>query len=201
MQKSSFLFLLLLCGIALLGAWQAVSGAEAQQAIVRFLALSAYFLLCVSLMIGPLSVFSLSFAHLIEPRRAVGLAAFAFAALHILLVAGLYLGWNLGFILSQFSLWIAVPAAAILAAMALTSSDFAVARLGMASWKALQRFVYPAFALITIHFFIIAGQPSFSGFDAAELLLLALGGITVILQVAGFVKKRGRGAQPSAAPA
>jgi len=190
MQKSSFLYLLLICGIALLAAYHAFSQDLAPTVIVRLLALSAYFLLCVSLIIGPLVVFNLSLAPLIEPRRAVGLAAFVFAALHLLLVVGLYFNWQVLESVSGFPNLVAVPAAAILAALALTSSDWATAKMGLATWKLLHRLVYVAFVLITAHFVLLARGLSFSHLNLAEASLLALGAITVILQVAGFMKKR-----------
>jgi len=192
MQKTSFLFLLLLLGISLIGAYQALTGAPATAATARFLALSAFFLLCVSLMIGPLAVFQPEkFASLIEPRRAVGLAAFFFAALHIVVVISLYFGWDFASVLSFPQLVIAVPAAAILALLALTSCDYAVEKMGMAKWKTLQYLVYPSFILLFIHFmlksnglFAKQGAALSLNFSEAALLLFALA--TIALQVAGF---------------
>ena len=189
MNKTSFLCLLLLCGIALLGAHSAFSGAGAQTVAIRFLALSGYFLLCVSLIIGPLALFFPSLAQLIEPRRAVGLAAFAFVALHVLLASGLYFNWNVAKIVAMAPLAVAVPAAIILLILALTSSNWAIAKMGMNAWKLVQRFVYLAFALVTVHFVLKANGLAASNLNLAEAALLLLAAATVILQAAGFARR------------
>ncbi len=205
MQKSSFLFLLILAGVALIGAYQALSDNASSVAIVRFLALSAFFLLCVSLMIGPLAVLrGPIFAQLIEPRRAVGVAAFVFAALHSSLVLSLYFNWNIGNVISMLPLAIAIPAYVILLAMALTSTDWAVAKLGLAKWKTLHRFVYIAFILIFAHFILKSNGLYSRGsasvpLNIAEVALVLLGIATVILQVAGFFifsKRKAASVQP-----
>lgn len=198
MQKPSFLFLLLALGIALLGAYQGTVDASAQTAIVRFLALSAFFLLSVSLMIGPLAVLQPStFAPLIESRRAVGLAAFAFSALHVILVLALYFNWDFSSIFSYQPNLIALPAILILSALALTSCDYAVQKLGMGKWTTIQRFVYPAFVLVLAHFILksnglLAKQGAAAGSNISEASLILLAGIALALQFAGFYTRRKR---------
>lgn len=192
MQKTSFLYLLLLLGVSLLAAHGAFSDASAQVSAIRFLALSALFLLCVSLMIGPLAVLQpQTFAPLIEPRRAVGLAAFFFAALHTVLVMALYFGWDFSIALSFQSNLLAAMAFVLLAALALTSCDFAVQKLGMAKWKTLQYFAYPAFALILAHFVLNANglvpkSGAATGLNIAEASLVFLSALAIALQVSGF---------------
>ena len=95
MQKPSWLFLLLLCGVALIGAYQSLFQIGAATSYVRFFALAGYFLLCVTLIIGPLTVlWPKEFAAYVEPRRAVGISCFVFAIIHGLLVLGPRWGWN-----------------------------------------------------------------------------------------------------------
>ncbi|MFA6489179.1 MAG: ferric reductase-like transmembrane domain-containing protein [Candidatus Micrarchaeia archaeon] len=203
MQKPSFLFLLLAIGIALLGAYQGAADTSSHTAIIRFLALSAFFLLSVSLMIGPLAVLQPStFAQLIEFRRAVGLAAAAFAALHALLVLALYFGWDFALALSPMPHLIALPALFILAALALTSCDYAVQKLGMGKWKTLHYFVYPAFVLILAHFILksnglMAKQGVAAGSNISEASLILLAGATLALQFGGFFVRRKRKAAAS----
>lgn len=192
MQKQSFLFLLLLLGVLLLAAYQALSDAPSSQAIIRFLALAAFFLLCVSLTIGPLVVLRPhQFAHLIEPRRAVGLAAFFFAALHTLLVLALYFGWDFGSLLQTVPPDFPFIALAILTALALTSCDFAVQKMGAAKWKTLQCFAYPAFVLILAHLVLRSNglftkQGIAPSLNLSEAALIVLAAFTIILQAAGF---------------
>lgn len=203
MQKPSFLFLLLAIGIALLGAYQATTDASAQTAIIRFLALSAFFLLSVSLMIGPLAVLRPhAFAPLIEPRRSIGLAAFAFAALHAILVMALYFGWDFAGAFSYQPNLVALPAILMLSALALTSCDYAVQKLGMGKWKTLQYFAYPAFVLTLAHFILksnglAAKQGVAAGSNLAEASLILLAGATLALQFAGFYVRCRRKAAPA----
>lgn len=208
MQKSSFLFLLILTAVSLLGAYHAlVPEPSAATAIIRFLALAAFFLLCVSLLIGPLVVFwPQKFVQLIEPRRAVGIAAFVFCSLHVFLAASLYFSWDIGAMVAFLPLVIAIPAYIIMLALALTACDFAVNTLGMAKWKTIQRFAYLAFVLLFVHFLLQStglyaknGKPATLNF--AELALLALGIATVAFQIAGFVTFRKRQAASKAAAA
>ena len=196
MQKNSFLFLIVIAGVALLAAYYAPTTLTASVLMVRFTALAAFFMLCVSLIIGPLAAIDSKYAPLIEPRRAVGLAAFVFVALHFILVLALYFNWQALELLNYFPIMLAIPAFVILAAMALTSSDFAVQKMGMGKWKILQMFVYPAFVLILAHFVLQAGKHN--GLNEAELALLALGAVTILLQLYGFYLRRfGRKAVPT----
>ena len=194
----------------MLAANQAFSALPAQRAVVQFLGLSSFFLLCVSLIVGPLAVLKPAmFAQLIEPRKAVGIAAFVFTALHALFVLSLYFKWDLASVFAFFPLVIALPAFVILLALALTSSDWATKKLGMANWKLLHRFVYIAFALSMWHFVLqanglfsnplIPGMVAFS--NLAEIALLLLGLATIALQAAGFYvygKRRAAGSNPAA---
>ncbi len=204
MQKTSFLFLLVVLGVSLLAAYQAFTDVPSSQGTIRFLALSAFFLLCVTLAIGPLAVLApQQFAPLIEPRRSIGLAAFIFALLHAILVVALYFSWDFATAFSFQSNLIAIPAFAILVALALTSCDFAVQKMGMVKWKLLQYFAYPAFVLIAIHFALkanglVAKQGLAQNLNLAEVSLAILAVITVILQLAGFYLRKKR-AQSQAA--
>jgi DMSO/TMAO reductase YedYZ heme-binding membrane subunit len=83
----------------------------------------------------------------------------------------------------------------ILALMTITSTDWALKKLGFFKWKTIQRLVYIAFALSLAHFllstkglFVAVGNQIFV--NAAEVALLALAGIVIILQVLGFFKMR-----------
>ena len=196
MQKPSFLFLLILGAVALLGAYQALFPIPAMTSFVRFFALTAYLLLCVSLLIGPLTVFwPKAFGQIIEPRRAVGISCFVFVAVHGLLVIGPRYGWDLSPLVSNLGLAATIPATLVLLALTLTSSDYAVKALGPVLWKNVQRFNYLAFALSSAHFilqsnglFLDVNGKTF--INIAEAALLLLGAAVVLLQVAGFFERR-----------
>jgi|WetSurMetagenome_2_1015567.scaffolds.fasta_scaffold55722_3 DMSO/TMAO reductase YedYZ heme-binding membrane subunit len=201
MQKSSWLFLLLICAVALLGAYQALFPIPASTSYIRFFALSAYLLLCVSLMIGPLTVlYPQTFAQTVEPRRAVGIACFVFAILHGILVIWLKWDWGLAPLLVSLGSLATIPATLILLALTLTSSDYAIKKMGPALWKNVQRFNYLAFAFSSVHFILLANglfvQVNGKTFvNIAEVALLLLGIATIGLQLAGFFSRRKRMAQ------
>ncbi len=198
MQKTSFLFLLILIGVALIGAYHALFPLlPAATAFGRFFALSSLFLICVSLIIGPLATISAKYASLIEPRRAVGIAAFVFMAIHALLALDFMFGWDFNAVLGYFPTMISVPATVLLLAMVLTSSDWAVKKMGVGSWKTLQMLIYPAFLLILGHF-ILQSKGLFVKTQAgtfvnlAEVAVLAICAVTIVMQCYGFYLRRKR---------
>ncbi len=201
MDKPSFLFLLLLSAVALVFAYQTGFAPSSPYPAIEALGLSAFLLICASLLIGPIAVLLPKLGlPLIGPRRSVGLAAFVFALLHGLLALALALGWNLAYIFASTSLFLSSIALLILLAIALTSNDWAEHRLGAGLWKNIQRFNYLAFILVLAHFILQSrGLPylsaSPSGLNLAELALLLLGILTILLQLAGFVTMRRRRAQ------
>lgn len=92
-------------------------------------------------------------------RRAIGVASFAYAALH----TAVYLErkWGYGYILDEakdpglLTGWIALV---IFVALAATSNNPSVRRL-RANWKRLHRLVYPAAALTFAHWILTALEP------------------------------------------
>ena len=201
MNRTSELYLAIVVAIALLAAYHATLGLQGAVAMVRFLGLTAFVLLCAALIIGPLAVlWPAQFAVLIEPRRAVGVSAFVFMLLHYLLVISLYFKFNFAMVLNNFPLAIQIPSMVIFLAMALTSTNWAVKTLGVAKWKTLHRFVYLGFALTLAHFLLKSnGLPFISqkaaGLNYAEVAVLLLGLATIGLQVAGFLAKSKRNAE------
>jgi len=190
MQKNSFLFLIVIAGVALLAAYYAPTQLTSSILMVRFTALAAFFMLSVSLIIGPLAAMDSKYFPLIEPRRALGIAAFAFVLIHFLLVLALYFDWQALELLNYFPIVLAIPATVILLAMTLTSSDWAVQKMGMGKWKMLQMFVYPAFILILAHFVLQAGKHK--GLNEAEITLLALGAVAILFQLYGFYLRKSK---------
>lgn len=111
---------------------------------------------------------------LIRHRRAFGVAAFGYAALH----TGLYLGamGNLNDILAEalaIGIWPGWAAFALMLPLALTSNDAAMRALG-AGWKRLQRLAYPAAVLALVHWLFIHNNTSTALAHFAPLALLEL---------------------------
>jgi sulfoxide reductase heme-binding subunit YedZ len=99
----------------------------------------------------------LNWPRLMQVRRMVGVAAFAYAAVHL----SLYVvdeAFDLRKVVVEIALRIYLTigfvALLILTAMAVTSTDGMVRRLGGRRWRHLHRFVYLAALLGVIHFFM-----------------------------------------------
>lgn len=151
-------FLLLLVPAALI-AWRYASGALGAEPIEAALHQSgdwAIRLLLVSLAVTP-ARHLLQWPRLLQVRRMVGVAAFAYAAAHL----ALYVtdeGFNLAKVASEIALRLYLTlgflAFLFLAAMALTSFDSMIRRLGARRWKLLHRLVYGVAAVAVVHFFM-----------------------------------------------
>jgi sulfoxide reductase heme-binding subunit YedZ len=92
---------------------------------------------------------------LVRHRRAIGVAAFGYAALH----TALYLGamGNLDDVLAEalaIGIWPGWAAFALMLPLAFTSNDAAMRWL-KAGWKRLQRLAYPAAVLTLVHWIFI----------------------------------------------
>jgi methionine sulfoxide reductase heme-binding subunit len=99
----------------------------------------------------------LDWPRLLMLRRMIGVAAFAYAAAHLSLYA-LDQGFDLGKVAREialrFYLTIGFVALVVLGALAATSTDGMVRRLGARPWRRLHRLVYVAALLAVVHFFI-----------------------------------------------
>src|SRR5229473_5105175 len=99
----------------------------------------------------------LSYPRIILARRTLGVACAAYAVLHLSLYV-LDQHFDLFKVASEIVLRIYLLIGALtlagLIALASTSTDAAIRRLGSQRWHALHRFVYGLAALATVHFFI-----------------------------------------------
>ncbi len=146
-------------GVALAGGWGASGWGDALVAARQLYGLWALGLLLASLIVGPLTAvlpWPPARGPLMYARRAVGVCALLFAALHV----GCYLAsvglrdwrelytpgalWVIGLVLGTLAL-------ADMAALGATSFDAAVRRMGGRSWKRLHRTVYLLLAVVFAH--------------------------------------------------
>lgn len=141
---------------------------------------SARFMIA-AMMIGPLadllgpSVFT---RWLIIRRRALGVAAFCYAAAHLIIYI-IDMGafdeiWNE---LPLPGIWTGWAALALMLPLALSSNDASMRRL-KAGWKKLQRLAYPAAALTLFHWALVHNSAAESLLYFTPLLLLQLARIT-----------------------
>ena len=113
-------------------------------------------LLMISLAVTPFRQ-SFRWARLITLRRMIGVAAFSYAVLHLVFYAADNM-FDPGKVVSEIALriylTIGFAALLILGALALTSTDGMVKRLGGKAWQRLHRWVYAAGILACIHYFM-----------------------------------------------
>jgi methionine sulfoxide reductase heme-binding subunit len=113
-------------------------------------------LLLITLAVTPLRQL-LRWPQLVTVRRMIGVAAFAYGAAHLTAFAAdkaFDLGVVATEIVTRFYLTIGACALAGLAALAATSTDRMVRRLGGRNWRRLHRLVYAIGILAAVHFFL-----------------------------------------------
>jgi sulfoxide reductase heme-binding subunit YedZ len=123
-------------------------------------------------------------SHLIKVRRLLGLFAFSYASLHLLVYVSLDQGFAWSFILEDVTdrpyITVGFTAFLLLVPLAVTSTRGWIRRLGK-RWQRLHRLVYVAAALGVIHFYwqVKADTlwPLVAGGILAGLLLLRLPGL------------------------
>jgi sulfoxide reductase heme-binding subunit YedZ len=92
-------------------------------------------------------------------RRSLGVVGVCFALVHVFFVLDKILAWNLNLVFGvldpfQNPLLLGAMSLPILVAMMLTSTDWAVSKMGFLRWKALHRLVYFAYIFMVFHFLV-----------------------------------------------
>jgi methionine sulfoxide reductase heme-binding subunit len=132
-------------------------GADPQNTLERLLGLWALRFLILALAISPLR--RLGGPSLIRYRRAIGLVAFYYAALHLTVYTVLDRGLDLAAIWADIVkrpyITVGMLAFTILVPLAVTSNNAMIRRLGSQAWQRLHRLVYVATAAAAIHFLML----------------------------------------------
>lgn len=114
----------------------------------------ALIMLVASLACTPLNTF-FGVKIALKVRRLLGLYAFMFAVLHMLIFVGLDYGFNWTFLWQDLSnkryIWVGLLTLVILTMLAATSFRWWMKRLGK-NWKRLHRLVYLAGILVILHY-------------------------------------------------
>jgi sulfoxide reductase heme-binding subunit YedZ len=154
--------------------WQALTGAlgiDPVKALEHQLGLTALQLLVAGLLVTPLRRWA--GVNLIRFRRAIGVLAFVYVALHLLVwvLLDLQLRWSeIGAdLVKRPYIIVGMLGFACLVPLALTSNDWSVRRLGAVAWRRLHRLTYVAVLLGALHYLLLVKVWS------AEPLLYALG--------------------------
>jgi sulfoxide reductase heme-binding subunit YedZ len=161
--------------------WRALSGGlgiDPVKTLEHQLGLAALQLLLAGLLVTPLRRWT--GVNLIRYRRAIGLLAFLYAALHLLvwLLLDLQLRWSeIGADLVKRPYVIAgMLGFACLVPLALTSNGWSVRRLGAAAWQRLHRLTYVAALLAALHYLLLvkvwSAEPVLYALAAAGLVAL-----------------------------
>lgn len=160
-------------------------GVEPIRALEQEVGLFALQLLIAGLAVTPLRRFA--GINLLKHRRAIGVIAFFYVFLHLLiwLVLDMNLLWSqiAADLVKRWYIVIGMAGFVLLVPLAITSNNLSVRRLGPA-WRKLHKLVYGAALLGGLHFVMLV-----KGFQIEPLLYL---GAVVLLLAARMIPKRGR---------
>ncbi len=154
--KTAVLVLLCVPGLVAAAEWATGNaGAQPVMEVIHQTGLWAVRLLLLSLLISPARAM-LGWSDVMQVRRMVGVAAGAYAAVHLVLYADDQ-GWHLlhvaSEILRRFYLTIGFVALLGLLGLSATSTNGAMRRMGR-RWKLLHRLAYPLAGLALFHFLL-----------------------------------------------
>jgi methionine sulfoxide reductase heme-binding subunit len=131
-------------------------GPDPTAEIANTTGLSALWMLAVTLAISPVRRLSNHLAWLIRFRRLIGLFVFFYASLHVLTWIALYNNFSIQSMLDDVTKRRFVMAGMgtylLLLPLALTSTNWAIRRLGGNVWNRLHWLIYPAAICATIHY-------------------------------------------------
>ena len=174
-------------------------GADPQNTLERLLGLWALRVLVLALAITPLR--RLGGPNLVRYRRAVGLLAFYYAALHLTVYLVLDKGLDLptvwADIVKRPYITVGMLAFTILVPLAVTSNGPMIRRLGAPAWQRLHRLVYVAAAAAALHFVMLVKV-----WTAEPLIYAGLVAILLLFRLGVRLRKRrprNRGPQPARA--
>lgn len=173
------------CGLGLVPlavlVWRGLSGGlgiDPVKTLEHQLGLTALQLLLAGLLVTPLRRWT--GVNLIRYRRAIGLLAFLYAALHLLvwLWLDLQLRWSeIGAdLVKRPYVIVGMLGFACLVPLAMTSNGWSVRRLGAAAWQRLHRLAYAAVLLAALHYLLLvkvwSAEPVLYALAAAGLVAL-----------------------------
>lgn len=145
-------------------------GVEPIKVLEHELGLIALQLLIAGLAVTPLRRFAR--VNLMRFRRAIGVMAFIYVALHLLVWLALdvqIMAQIWADIVKRPYITIGMLGFVLLIPLAMTSNDWSVRRLGPAAWRRLHRLVYAAAFLGTLHFLMLS-----RGFQLEPLIYMGL---------------------------
>jgi sulfoxide reductase heme-binding subunit YedZ len=176
--------------LALLG-WRGVSGtlgADPTAEIASLTGRAALWLLAATLAVTPLRRLTPRFGWLIRFRRLLGLFVFFYATLHLFTYVALYAGFDphaiadditkRRFIIAGVATWL------LLLPLAVTSTQWAIRKLGGKAWNRLHMLVYLAAITALAHYWwkVKTGVLTPAPFTVVLVILLAARPVTAWLR-------------------
>ncbi|MFN3910286.1 MAG: ferric reductase-like transmembrane domain-containing protein [Candidatus Anstonellaceae archaeon] len=161
------------------------------KSLIKFFATFSFFLLSLSLLLGPLAVlWPKYFLKLLDFRKTIGVAAFIVLFGHFFLTMQNYFGWSLTKAAAAPGVLWGIVSFFILSILAITSFAFFYKSLGEKIWKSIHYFNYLAFILAFYHFILKASGPKqIFNYNYLEFFLILLGLVVILLQLAGFITR------------
>lgn len=127
--------------------------------VTHFTGFSTLRLLLITLAVTPVRRLFPSLAWLIRFRRMLGLFAFFYGCLHLLTWIWLYSGFSLSAMTDDIAkrryIMAGMAAFALLVPLALTSTNWAIRKMGGKRWQLLHRLIYISAILGVIHYWWI----------------------------------------------
>ena len=163
---------------------------QLQRSLILASAYTGATLIGISLIIGPLATLWPKY-NFIFHRRTFGVWGFTFILMHAVVAFAFY--WddfrtNLLSNLNPFqnAVLFGIAAFFIYVPLQLTSTDWAVSKLGFKTWKRLHRLIYLAFIFSVIHFLRVNGTPLFANYSKASLVAVAV--FATLFEIVAFFK-------------
>jgi methionine sulfoxide reductase heme-binding subunit len=164
MKSSTILTLKVLVWIACLGPlayllWGAFTnslGPDPTDEITSVTGLSALWMLAATLAITPVRKLLPRLAWLIRFRRLVGLFVFFYGSLHLLTWVALYNNFSVASMLDDVTkrrfITVGMATWTLMLPLALTSTNWAIRKMGGKNWSRLHMLIYPAAICAMIHY-------------------------------------------------
>ncbi len=137
----------------------AALGPDPTSTVTLFTGFATLRLLVISLAITPIRKLLPRLSWLIRFRRMLGLYAFFWGSLHLLVYLGLYSGWSWpaisGDLLRRRYIWAGFAAWALMVPLAATSTAWSIRKLGGKRWNFLHRAVYFSAIAGVVHYWWI----------------------------------------------
>ncbi len=178
-------------------------GANPVEYAIRYCGDWAMRFLWITLCVSPINEL-LQAPVVVRFRRMLGLFAFFYAALHLLLYTALDLSFDLGAlwedVVKRRYITVGMLAFVLLVPLAVTSTKGWIRRLGGPRWNRLHKLVYPAAVAVALHYFMMVKADIREPLVYAGILALLLG-YRVVTRARRRLQRRRRQAEAAASRA